>query len=188
MRETQEAQSMDNETGNRYDSVNAAWAATGYPPATRDEVTRALAILCRKFGGTQYGSPAMLQPFRTKRVRVCWITRKGGSQWKGWARLAHDFSHMVFRARHPHLTPHHPSHVRVEREVTEFMLAAGWHTGALKREPVAPSLDEKRTARRANLAARLARWESKAKRAATAIRKIKRSLQSIDRRVATSAA
>src|SRR5262245_51703822 len=106
---------METLPANRYDSVNAAWAAANTPPSTRDEVTRALAILCRKFGGTVHGGPSMLTPYRSRRVRRCWISTKPGTLWRGWPRLAHDVSHAIFRARHPSLAPHHPSHARVER-------------------------------------------------------------------------
>src|SRR5262245_36092136 len=138
------------ENGNRYDSVNDAWRASGLPPVTREEIERALAKLNRKFGGTQHGSPSMTRAFKRTRVRVCWISTKGGTMYKGWPRLAHDYSHFLFAARHPTLSPHHPSHVRVEREVTEFILASGWLTGSLK--PVEPTRAEVRTDKRASLA------------------------------------
>lgn len=176
-----------NPTTNRYESINAAWRASGLPPVTREEVTRALAILCRKFGGTQHGGPSMVRPFRRKRVRVCWISLKGGTLDKGWPRLAHDLSHDLFEARHPRLKQHHPAHAAVEREVSEYIIASGWLTGSLKRKAATPSRAERVADKRASVEARLARWETKARRAATAIKKLRRALKSYERRAAFSA-
>jgi hypothetical protein len=162
----------------RYEPVNNAWPAI-VPPCTRHEAERAMKALCRKFGGTIHGSPAMNGPVRSLRVRSCWITRKPSTLYRGWQRLAHDISHSIFRRRHPSFKPHDGGHATLEREIAEHILAAGWLSGSLR--PVAapkPTTDDKLS----KLDARIARWETKAKRAETALRKLRRSRSAMLRR------
>jgi hypothetical protein len=167
---------------NRYDHINAAWNAVKLPPVTREEATRGLAILCRKFGGTQHGGPSMARPYRSHFVRACWVTRKGGTLDKGWPRLVHDVSHDIFRARHPQLKPHQPAHAAVERELTQYVLSAGWLDGKLATVRTKPTRDEKLSARRTSLTERLARWLTKEKRAANAAKKLRAQLKALDAR------
>jgi hypothetical protein len=169
----------------RYDSVNTLWNAITLPPVTREEATRGLALLCKRFGGTQHGGPSMARPYSSKRVRECWITRSEARLSKGWARLVHDVSHAIFSARHPGLRPHHPAHVAIEREMTAYVIAAGWLGGSLKsKAKEQPPREARLASKREQLVERLARWQTKQKRAGTAIRKLQRQLKAHDRNAA----
>ncbi len=160
----------------RYEAVNALWGAQGSRPCSRQEAERASRKLFKRFGKVQDGSPNMLRPSRVRRVRRCWI-RKAGQRYytfTGWPRLVHDVSHYIFGDRHPSFKPHAGGHSALELEISEYVFAQGWLDGKLKPATKAkPSTDERRAIEAARVAANLARWESKRRRAETAIRKLK---------------
>lgn len=150
----------------RYADVNREWPDP-MPAITRDEARRAAMKLARAFK-----CPA------AARVRKCWIALRPpfGELRRGWRRLVHDVSHRVFRARCPSKRPHDPRHARFEREVKAYVLDHGWLDGRLRSaDPVKPDASEKRAAKLANVQARIKRWESKRKRAETALAKLRRS-------------
>jgi hypothetical protein len=178
---------MTNDT--RYADVNDG---TTFPAITSAEATRALTLLVREFGKPKdaaprsdiNGEPKAPRPLAKTNVPDLWTDRHGYRRvWvspkptvghhKGWGRLVHDVSHMVHRYRNPYARSHEGDHHRLEAEIMAYVKASGWLTGTLRPAPKAkPTRDD----RRAALEARLARWQSKERRAATAIRKIKRKL------------
>jgi hypothetical protein len=100
-----------------------------------------------------------------------WISTKPTTgHHKGWGRLIHDVSHIVFARRHPSFRPHDGGHAALEREVAEYVVAKGW----LEPKPAKPEPDQ-RSIRYARVCERLKKWESKAKRAETAIKKLRRA-------------
>lgn len=173
----------DAHSGN-YQSVGEIWAGVSRPPLSMVEALRAARRLTRHFGAVKHGAPHQLVPARVPaKARRCWASQRADvTLHKGWERLVHDVSHKVFRHRHPQLNPHHPSHARLEREMAAYVLAQGWLGGKLA--PAAPptrTLTERREARRANLTARLTRWQTREKRARTAMRKIRAALKRLDK-------
>jgi len=73
---------------------------------------------------------------------------------------------------HPTWKAHCSAHLSLEKELTEYVIAQGWLDGALKREPkpVVPAINR----RYSNVVAGIARWETKLKRAKTALAKLER--------------
>ena len=163
----------------RYISVDAQWPEV-VPPCSRIEAERAARMLYRKFGGVHLGSPNMAGPARFHRVRSCWVTRSPSTLYRGWQRLAHDVSHAIFRKRHPSFRPHDGGHATLEREIAEHIVKAGWLSGSL--QPV--SLVKRATVadKVAHVDGLIAKWETKAKRAATALRKLHRKRAAMLRR------
>lgn len=161
----------------RYDPVDALWRSITVPPITRAKGVSAAKKLARHFGGLADCSPNV-----TRRVRYlgdgrrCWISTTGGYDiQKGWARLAHDMAHTIYRRRHNGaFPPHGGGHAKLEREVVEYIIAQSWLLFPLRTKPK-PTLDEKRATKLASIDARIARWTTKAKRAATALRKLQRA-------------
>lgn len=168
----------------RYHAVNDAWNLARKPAVTRVEAERAQRALIRKFGkAREY--PAQRYDVRPWPVRRCWISAKNnpGSD-KGWERLVHDVSHHIFRKRYPSFRPHHPMHARLELEITMHVLTSGWLDGALKPKPkLRPSSEERRTTKIVRIDASLARWDSKRRRAETAIQKLERQRRALTRRL-----
>lgn len=168
----------------RYNLVRF-YLPTTLPPISRQEAESAAKRLFQAFGGTALGSPGMIYPARLRyRVRRCWISTKPTTgHHKGWGRLIHDVSHDIHRARHPNARTHDNGHHVLERELAIYVAARNWLTGGLKPAPVVkPTADDKL----ADLDASIGRWESKAKRAVNALRKLRRKRLALVRRTLTT--
>lgn len=169
------------EGDNRYEPVNVLWASVRpIPTCTRQEAAKAVAIICRKFGKTD-GGRWQRRDFVVKHIRRCWIDLQGRAASGqdalicGWARIAHDLSHMIYDERvGPSLRrAHSASHARIELELAQFVVASGWLQGGLKPSPKAkPSKADKRTLALERAEAAISRWQTKAKRAANALKKL----------------
>jgi len=157
-----------------YNPVSAVWAAVRpVPPITRQEAERAARRIFKHFGHRKHGGPSARTARFSGRARRCWIaTKPDAGLSRGWERLAHDTSHRIFRARHPSFRPHDGGHATLEREVAAWIVTQGFLSGSLrtvraKQKPTPidhiASIDDK-----------IARWERKAKRAATALKKLER--------------
>lgn len=170
----------------RYAPIDALWLSVRRPPISRIEAERAARRICRHFGAVAHGG-RMTHPARFDgEVRRCWITpRINDGLDKGWPRLVHDISHRIFAARHPDFRPHAGGHAVLEREITEYVIQQGWLSGALKppaRRKATP--EERRAKRLAQTEAAIAHWDSKRRRAETALRKLRRRHRALLRRQA----
>ena len=161
-----------------YDAVNALWPET-LPPITRDEARRAAAKLMRHFDNNTSG----------RWVRRCWIATKPTNpslyrgRLRGWHRLVHDVSHRVWQRESPASRRHHRFHAELEQEMVQYVLTSGWLAGTLKTQSrAAPSSPDQK---RARLLTAVKRWESKRKRAETALKKLRRRVRYYDARSAT---
>jgi hypothetical protein len=167
-----------------YASVDKAWPAT-IPPITRIEAARAAARLAKAFKGS-WRPPAP--------ARRCWIALSPpyDSLDRGWRRLVHDVSHILFEQQHRRarragtIRPHGGFHAALEREMAEYVVSHGWLDGTLRpKPPVRPTPPSPAEARAAKLAAarlRLATWERKRKLAEGKVRKLTRSVRALERR------
>lgn len=187
----------------RYSDINNG---RDYPPLTRDAAhTAALRILealgspslcafrevCSPFVGDPYlpTRKDLARIYRRwtdggKTGRRCWAsTKPTRGHDKGWGRLIHDVSHMLQQYRHPKLRPHDSTHHQIERDVQLYVETSGMLDPVPQAiERVRESIEKSRAARYVNLCERLKRWETKRKRAETAIRKLarqKRRLESL---------
>lgn len=159
-------------TDNRYQAINTMWREHGIPPCSSDEAMRATRKLEKKFGKREDGSPNMAGNYIYSRryPRVCWISRKGGTEFKGWPRLVHDLSHFIFRARHPSFRPHEGGHAKLEQQMTEWLIA---NLSDMRDKPKAKlTTDDRRKRDLERTEDSIERWKSKQKRAANAIRKL----------------
>ena len=161
----------------RYTPVTSTLPVT-LPPLARKEALRAATKLTKHFGRAELGSPNQLGPVRLPRYaldgRRCWVSPKpttGNS--KGWGRVIHDVSHIVFAERHPTFRAHAGGHATLEREMAEYVIAQGWLAGTLR--PAVKPKANVRAVRYARVCERLSKWESRAKRANTAIRKLRQT-------------
>jgi hypothetical protein len=154
----------------RYEPVRAALPEV-LPAITRQEAEKAQRRLYRRFGKLEDG-----RKVRPYQVRRCWISPRPiyGND-KGWGRLIHDVSHHIFERVYPSRRPHDPLHAHYEAEIARYVATAGWLDGTLKPRPKAkPTLIQKRLAELVKVEAALKRWTTKANRAATAIKKLRR--------------
>jgi len=181
----------------RYEDVNAR----SYRALTQGEARVFAAKLLRKFGSPSDaamrafdpgdGDTIAVAPKRTDLMRTfhrwygssgtrrCWAsTRPTTGHDRGFGRLIHDVSHVVHRFRHPKERPHGHLHSAIEREIADYVQAQLWH---LPSEPKVASLEERRAERLVRLIDRRKAWTTKAKRAATALRKINAAIKRIEK-------
>jgi hypothetical protein len=166
---------------NRYEPVNQLWASVHpLPPCSREEAAKAVAIICRKFGKRD-GGQWQKRDYVVRHIRRCWIDLQGlaatrGDALKcGWARIAHDLSHSIYDERvGPSLRRAHSGpHSRMELEIAQFVVASGWLGGTLKPKPKdKPTKEDKRALALERAEAAISRWQTKAKRAANALKKL----------------
>jgi hypothetical protein len=169
----------------RYDPVAAALPEV-LPAITMDQALRAYRRLVRAFGGVRHGPVGMERPVRAYREsgRRCWASTKPTNRANhdnGWGRLIHDASHYVFQRRHPNFRPHDSGHATLEREMSQYVVS---HCMLDKYRP-APKKRLTHDAKIAKCRDSIKRWESKAKRAQTALRKLKRRLAALERQPRT---
>lgn len=155
-----------------YDSVNGSWGRDALPPITREEAGRAARKLMRHFAHK-----------KSHWLRRCWISpRATTGHHRGWGRLAHDVSHRVYDYEYrAAVLPggHSRTHAAIELAVVQYIISHGWLDGALKpAEPKKPMPVD----RVAKTQAAIARWERKAKTAATYLKKYRARLRSLEAR------
>lgn len=151
-----------------YDVTNDAWKAAGVDwqhHRMTEAQARRMALALWRLAGFD----------RVKRVHVppIWLRQ-------GVRRLVHDTSHRVWRQKRPtgERRNHCTLHASWERSFTEHAIAKGWHI-AHKPRPARPTKApaDPKALKRERAEAALKRWRTKAKRAATAIRKLERQLK-----------
>lgn len=166
-----------------YARVNAAWPAE-LPELTDWEAVRAASRLYR----WARGRACPLEIRATSGNRYTYA--RGGVLWvnpdKGWRGFIHELSHYV------DLEPegHSAHHARLELRMIREVLRRGWLDGRLRKEPAVKAKPERdpREVKRERIAAAMARWESKAKRAETALAKLRRRAKYYDRVLERTAA
>jgi hypothetical protein len=158
-----------------YSDVNDAWGNVKLPPVTAAEAKPIFDKLLKKFGGKH-----LRGPWWSHRVNRAWAAPKGTdtqyARGNGLPRMVHDASHWVFERRHGKrwFKAHSARHAALELEMIQHVLAKGWHLPKpVKAAPPKPSPVEARSAKLDATRASIKRWETKAKRAATALRKLR---------------
>lgn len=170
------------EPADRYKDTNELWASLPGAAITRIEADRAARKLCRKFGRAE-GYPRQLRDVRPYATRKCWISADPRSLVKGWPRLVHDISHLIFDKRYPQLRPHHPLHAALEYEISAYVVhETDWLRGGLQPPVKAkPSTEQKRAEKLKRTHAAIDRWETKLRRAQNALRKLERRAIRLER-------
>jgi hypothetical protein len=165
-----------------YHSVNGQWPAPAsqLPKLTGPEALAAAKRLYRIGMGRAFTGKWKL----TSGNRYTW-PRRGVfyvNAEAGWWRLVHDLSHHIHHRKHPGKKPHDFRHAFVERELIKEVVSRGWLDGKLRR-PERPEPDVTAIRHQRVLEA-IARWERKAKRAETALRKLRRQRAYYERKAA----
>ncbi|MGH7175140.1 MAG: hypothetical protein ACREGR_02150 [Minisyncoccia bacterium] len=93
---------------------------------------------------------------------------------RGWWILVHNLSHHLSRQLHPGQKPHSTQHAFLERTLIAHVVGSGWLTGGLARPAVDRPPQDRRAIRAARVAARLAAWQAKRRRADRAIAGLRR--------------
>lgn len=153
-----------------YDQCNALWPGE-IPALSRIEAQRAAMKLWRHFAPGRH--PPQWIRMATSRS---WISPKPSSDLhKGWRRLVHDVSHAV-HSRLSKSKTHGGWHAEREIEMVKYVIDKGWLTGSLK-PPARVKLTREAAQTEAydKIMARIKRWESKRRRAETALKKLSKT-------------
>lgn len=159
-----------------YERANAAWPEQ-LPALTAGEAVRAARRLYRFVTRrTWKGEVVVTSGNRYSKVSV-YRNQIIVNPDAGWHSLVHLLSHYLYRGGHT------KEHARLERRMIKEVVRRGWLTGTLKDKPKPPAPPvDKRAQEQERLAARLARWETKQRRAIRAIAKLRRRLRILARR------
>jgi len=163
-----------------YTEVNAEWPKE-LPALRPEEAVRAARRLWRFATGKTFRGEIK----KTSGNRYTWIIRgiMVVNASRGWRDLVHDLSHCAHN-RISDERPHSEEHAQLELKMVRWVVMNGWLDGRL--QPPAkpkPTAIEKAKARLVALDLRTKRWETKAKRAATALRKLKCQRRALERRI-----
>ena len=162
-----------------YERVNAAWPTGPLPRLTAEEAIRAGRRLYRFRMKRTFRGPVKV----TSGNRYTWI-RRGEmlvNPGHGWHGLVHLLSHYCHSRRHPEENPHGGEHARCEIRMIKEVIRRGWLDGRLKSEPKPEPPKPTADTKLAGLRAREKRWITRSKRAATALKKIRRSIKRLER-------
>jgi hypothetical protein len=170
--------------GTHYNSVNEMFDGRTLPPITREHSIKIANRIYRHFGNKKYASnPARFRRPKSVTGSRSWIDKKGINDLnKGWRRLIHDTSHILFSRRYPQKRPHDPLHAALELQVAQFVVrefiekpalqAAGAALGAIFTETKSETVKRQRAVRYGRILERIDNWEKKKKRAETALKKL----------------
>jgi hypothetical protein len=160
----------------RYARLNALWPQP-LPALSEQEAISAAKRLYRLASGRAFKGTFRI----TSGNRRTWI-RQGVfvvNPAHGWKNLVHAVSHLAHYKCHPGKSGHHWTHLDYERRLTEAVLSKGWLDGALRR--AAPVAVDKRLIAQQRIIARIAAWETKQRRATTALAKLQRQKAALDK-------
>lgn len=169
-----------------YGHANAQWPEN-VPPLDGAEAIAAAKRLYRKFRGRPYNGKWKL----VSGNRHTWPNNhvfsvnpnrtnlKPGHP-PGWHDIVHEMSHWVFYCLHPNLSPHDRRHAYLERDMIKYVVEQGWLDGRLKPKPKAAKPVTE--VRYAAVLTKLAKWNTKLKRAQTAIRKLQKQKRYYERK------
>jgi hypothetical protein len=118
-----------------------------------------------------------------KRRRTCRVHALVVNPGAGWKELVHDLSHTFHWRLRPKDRPHSDNHLALEKDMVAYVVSNGWLDGKLK-----PKARPKKPApnpaivEHDRVLARIKAWETKAKRAATALAKLRKEETKLRRR------
>jgi hypothetical protein len=172
----------------KYASVNGSWPPD-LPAITNQEAIELVRRLYRKFMGRKCPVPIRIATGnrltwrRGDRFDVNPNRVKHGNIDQGWKDIIHLLSHYVHGRKFPGHKPHdgRGTHAFVERSMIEHVVNSGWLEGKLRRKLKPPATAEEKAALKARkLDGRIKRWESKRRRAETALTKLNRQRRRLE--------
>lgn len=164
-----------------YEVCNSLWPDI-IPAISRIEAERAARRLWTHFVGGYV-------PSYVRNARRCWISPKPltnvvRNREKGWHRLVHDVSHYA-HSRQSRSKTHGGWHAEREIAMVKYVLAQGWLDGKLKPKTKPKAKPPIQAERHQAILARIKRWETKRKRAETALKKLARQRRYYERQEVT---
>lgn len=166
-----------------YDQVNKAWPDPLPVPTEQEAIAGARRLIRLMVSEAEREGVSHNYRFTSKRFvatsgrRYTWLRSNvwrinpNGPHFGGWKDIAHCISHWAQHRFWPTEKPHGIRHVWLERMCVDYIIT-NFLDGQLKRpERAEPDVKAVRAAR---VAARIKTWQTKQKRAETALRKLRR--------------
>lgn len=160
-----------------YRAVNATWGISRWelPALDREEAVTAYRKLW-KVATRAVAEPGGIRFTSGNRNNI--IRAAGGTcvinPDRGWWGLVHSISHYAHYRKHPRARDHDPLQANLERRLIEHVVEQGWLDGRLKRAVKAKAKPDVRAVRAALVDTKIKTWESKKRRAETALKKLYR--------------
>lgn len=158
-----------------YKDMNALWPANVAKPSGKDAIVIAKKLIAEGFRRQGKKAPTFKRGYTlTSGNRHTWShrgefrvnpDRYGG----GLRELVHGVSHFVHNEIYPNRGGH-DTHLPTERHLIEYAIAQGFHLP--KAAPAPKVKPDVKAIRAARVEARIKAWETKAKRAKTALAKL----------------
>jgi hypothetical protein len=176
-----------------YREVNAAWP-TETPVPTPHEAMSGVKRLLRRAHRLAVEDGALPKGTRLRRYRfkttsgrrvtwprrgVWYVNPNENRRAGGWPEIVHSVSHWAQRHYWPNEDPHGPRHVWIEKVLADYAIK-NFLDGQLKRPEKAKP--DPADIRRERVQTAIKRWQSKLRRAETALRKLRKREAYYDRR------
>ena len=166
-----------------YRVVNSKWPVGMKPPTAQEAITGATRLFRKAMGRPWRGKVEITRGNRSTSVwgRTLRVNPNEDG-YRGWTEIVHGLSHLCHRMLNPSDKPHSSRQYKLERDLTDYVLAKGFLTGSLKRQSK-PKVEKDIVAiRLQRIIERETRWGAKLKRATTALKKAKRERREYERR------
>ena len=164
-----------------FDRINGGFS----PEITAHEALAAIRLLWRyEFGKRWPGKPSRVRVTSGRRYTHVYTRGAVINPAHGWPELIHSLSHRFHALSSPNRGPHGGAHASVEKRLTEYVINAGWLAGTLKaveKVKVKKPKPNPVVIRHARVLLAIKRWETKAKRAETALKKLRRQQRYYER-------
>lgn len=155
--------------------INSKWPRPIPIPSDQEAITGAKRLYRRAMGRPWRGEVKITHGNRTTWIRrnTLYVNpdKRDDPSWKG---IVHSISHWAHYRLHPLDRPHSGRQMSIERDLTDYVLANGFLTGALKSKPRPKTQKDVVSVRYQRLVKREKSWRAKLSRAQNALKKVQR--------------
>ena len=162
--------------------VNAKWPSPLPVPSDQEAITGAKRLYRKAMGRPWKGEVKVTSGNRHTWIRggIMFVNPDGWpASWRG---IIHGIAHWCHRRLHPRDSDHSNRQAYLERDLTDYALANGFLSGALKSKAKPKVQKDDLVARHERLMKRETGWETKLKRAQNALKKIQKERRAYERR------
>jgi len=158
--------------------VNSKWPNDVPKPSAQEAISGAKRLYRKIMGRPWRGKWKITSGNRNTWPRNGTFYVNPDHGWNGFDGIIHLMAHYLHRKRYPGKRPHHYTELELEKELTNYAIAHGFHEGRLKAKarPSKPKPD-RRTTKLQSATEAMKRWEAKRKRAETAVKKYRKKVR-----------
>jgi hypothetical protein len=162
--------------------VNAKWPSPLPVPSDQEAITGAKRLYRKAMGRPWKGEVKVTSGNRATWVRRGTLYVNPNESGRGWQEIIHSISHLAHLRLNPRDKPHTSKQAYIERDLTDYAMANGFLTGALKSKVKPKVKKDDIIERHERLMKRETGWETKLNRAQNALKKIQKERRAYERR------